>query len=71
MSQDTPETWKDKKRKELISEQMEMAYELARISISIKELRHEPAVPEGSIPLSMIEPLINETVDRILRLSKP
>ena len=57
MSQDTPETWKDKKRKELISEQMEMAY--------------EPAVPEGSIPLSMIEPLINETVDRILRLSKP
>ena len=69
MNQDTPETWKDRKRNELIREQMEMAYELARISIQIKELRHEPAVPEGSIPLSMIEPLINETVERLLLLS--
>ena len=70
MNHDTPETWKDKKRSELISEQMEIAYELARISIQIKELRDEPAVPEGSIPLSMIEPLINETVERLVRLSK-
>mgnify|MGYP003625559342 CR=1 FL=1 len=70
MNHDTPETWKDRKRNELIREQMEMAYEIARISIQIKELRHEPAVPEGSIPLSMIEPLINETVERLVRLSK-
>jgi len=69
MNHDTPETWKDRKRNELISEQMEMAYELARISIQIKKLRDEPAVPEGSIPLSMIEPLINETVERLLLLS--
>tara|TARA_R110000751_G_scaffold114446_1_gene213817 strand:- start:1252 stop:1773 length:522 start_codon:yes stop_codon:yes gene_type:complete len=69
MNHDTPETWKDKKRSELISEQMEIAYELARISIQIKELRDEPAVPEGSIPLSMIEPLINETVERLRLLS--
>tara|TARA_R110000772_G_scaffold182579_1_gene293838 strand:+ start:412 stop:930 length:519 start_codon:yes stop_codon:yes gene_type:complete len=70
MNHDTPEAWKDRKRNELISEQMEMAYELARISVQIKKLRDEPAVPEGSIPLSMIEPLINETVERLL-LSKP
>jgi len=70
MNHDKPETWKDRKRNELIREQMEMAYEIARISIQIKELRHEPAVPEGSIPLSMIEPLINETVERLLHLSK-
>jgi len=69
MNHDTPETWKDRKRSELISEQMEMAYELARISVEIKKLRDEPAVPEGSIPLSMIEPLINETVERLLHLS--
>ena len=70
MNHDTPETWKDRKRNELIREQMEMAYEIARISVEIKKLRDEPAVPEGSIPLSMIEPLINETVERLVRLSK-
>jgi len=67
----TLETWKDKKRSELMSQQMEMAYELANISVQIKKLREEPPVPEGSVPLSMIEPLINETVERLMLLSKP
>jgi hypothetical protein len=62
------ETWRDRKREELITKQMEMAYEVARISIEIKKLREEPPVPEGSVPLSMIEPLINETVERLMLL---
>ena len=49
---------------------MEMAYEVARISIEIKKLREEPPVPERSVPLSMIEPLINETVERLMLLKK-
>jgi len=70
MNHDKPETWKDRKRNELIKEKMEMAYDIARISDQLKKLQDEPPVPEASIPLSMIEPLINETVKRLLHLSK-
>ena len=68
MENETNETWRDRKRRELMEKQMEMAYEVARISIEIKKLREEPPVPEGSVPLSMIEPLINETVERLMLL---
>lgn len=61
---------KDKRREILVKKQMEMAYEIARISIQIKKLRDEPPVPEGSVPLSMIEPLINETVERLMLLKE-
>lgn len=68
MENETNETWRDRKRRELMEKQTKMAYELARISIEIKKLREEPPVPEGSVPLSMIEPLINETVERLMLL---
>ena len=61
---------KDKRREILVRKQMEIAYEMARISIQIKKLRDEPPVPEGSVPLSMIEPLINETVERLMLLKE-
>lgn len=70
MENETNETWRDRKRRELMEKQMEMAYEVARISIEIKKLREEPPVPEGSVPLSMIEPLINETVERLMLLKE-
>ena len=70
MENETNETWRDRKRRELMEKQMKMAYEVARISIEIKKLREEPPVPEGSVPLSMIEPLINETVERLMLLKE-
>ena len=70
MENETNETWRDRKRRELMERQTKMAYELARISIEIKKLREEPPVPEGSVPLSMIEPLINETVERLMLLKE-
>ena len=70
MENETNETWRDRKRRELMEKQTKMAYELARISIEIKKLREEPPVPEGSVPLSMIEPLINETVERLMLLKE-
>ena len=47
MENETNETWRDRKRRELMEKQMKMAYEVARISIEIKKLREEPPVPEG------------------------
>ena len=70
MDNETNETWRDRKRRELMATQMKMAYEIANISVQIKKLREEPPVPEGSVPLSMIEPLINETVERLMLLKE-